>query len=170
MPIRRRGRQASEQEFVSVLVITPGSQRVDFHSRPEKLRAARQLAPHLPYETQRSRIFRLAQCLPLHSTRLTGMGVMLNLKVWSMSSGCFMAISFVICVVGGLIAPSLPIPHQMLEVLPGFVWISPAAFVLGLVETFAFGLYAGLLFVLLHNFFASYWNASRPTSSNAKAA
>ena len=61
---------------------------------------------------------------------------MLNIKVWTTSSGCFWAISFTLCVVGGVIAPVLPIAHQTLElVLPGFVWISPGAFVLGLIET-----------------------------------
>ena len=96
---------------------------------------------------------------------------MLNIKVWTMSLGIFLAISFTLCVLGGVIAPGLPIPHQTLElVLPRFVWISPGAFVLGLAETFLFGLYAGLLFVLLHNFFASRWDVSRPASSNAKAA
>ena len=96
---------------------------------------------------------------------------MLNIKVWTMSSACFLAISFTICVLGGLIAPGLPIAHRTLElVLPGFVWISPGAFVIGLVETFLFGLYAGLLFVLLHNFFTSRWDVSRPASSNVKAA
>lgn len=94
---------------------------------------------------------------------------MLNAKVWMMSWGCLMAISFVICVIGGVIAPDLPIPHRLLEVLPGFVWISPGAFVLGLAETFVFGVYVGLLFVLLHNFFAGRWSVSRPAST-AKAA
>ena len=97
---------------------------------------------------------------------------MLNIKVWTMSLGSFLAISFTLCVLGGLIAPDLPIAHEKLEVLlPGFVWISPGAFVLGLVESFLYGAYAGLLFVPLHNFFARWWHvSSRPVSSNAKAA
>ena len=95
---------------------------------------------------------------------------MLNIKAWTLSSACFMATTFVICVIGGLIAPGLPIAHRLLEVLPGFVWISPGAFVLGLAETFLFGLYAGLLFALLHNFFAGRSGASLAASPKAKAA
>lgn len=97
---------------------------------------------------------------------------MLNIKVWTMSGGSFLAISFILCVLGGVIAPGLPISHATLElVLPGFVWISPAAFVLGLVESFLFGVYAGLLFVPLHNFFARRWRASsKPGFSSGEAA
>ena len=37
---------------------------------------------------------------------------MLNIKVWTMSLGCWMAATFTICVLGGVIAPDLPIPHR----------------------------------------------------------
>lgn len=80
---------------------------------------------------------------------------MLNLKTWTLASGCWMAITFTICVIGGVLAPGLPIAHSTLELLlPGFTWISLGSFVLGLVETFLFGVYAAWLFVSLHNFFA----------------
>ena len=83
---------------------------------------------------------------------------MLNIKVWTVSLGSFLAVSFVICVLGGLLLPGLPIKHLMLEaILPGFVWISPGAFVLGLAESFLFGVYGGLVFTLLHNYFARRW-------------
>lgn len=90
---------------------------------------------------------------------------MLNIKVWAMSLGCWMAATFTICVLGGVIAPGLPIPHRTLELLlPGFTWISVGSFVLRLVETFLYGLYAGLLFVLLHNLFARRWDTTRAAS------
>ena len=96
---------------------------------------------------------------------------MLSLKVWTMSLACWMAISFAICVIGGVLAPGLPIPHRTLELLlPGFTWISPAAFVLGLLESFVYGAYVGLLFAALHNFFARRWDATRHPSPAAKAA
>lgn len=83
---------------------------------------------------------------------------MLNIRAWTMALGCFLAVSFIFCVVGGLIAPGLPIKHVTLEaVLPGFVWISPGAFLLGLVESFLFGAYAAIVFVPLHNAFARRW-------------
>ncbi len=86
---------------------------------------------------------------------------MLNVKAWSISLGSFLALSFVLCVAGGLILPGLPIQHSALQVLlPGFVWISASAFVLGLVESFLYGLYAGAVFAMLHNFFARRWGHS----------
>lgn len=96
---------------------------------------------------------------------------MLNIKIWTMALGSFLAVSFTLCVFGGLIMPGLPVKHVTLEaVLPGFVWISPSAFFLGLVESFLFGIYAGLVFVPLHNFFARRWQVSRPAPSRTKAA
>jgi len=35
--------------------------------------------------------------------------------------------------------------------LPGFRWLTFGSFVLGLVETFVIGGYAGFLFTLIHN-------------------
>ena len=79
---------------------------------------------------------------------------MLRIRIWIMTLGSFLAVSFTLCVVGGLVAPGLPIKHGTLEaVLPGFLWISPAAFFVGLVESFLFGAYAALVLVPLHNYF-----------------
>jgi hypothetical protein len=90
---------------------------------------------------------------------------MLNVKVWTIALGTFFAVSFVLCVVGGLILPGLPIRHVTLEaVLPGFKWISPTAFALGVIESFAFGAYAGSAFALLHNIFARSYGASSAVS------
>ena len=87
---------------------------------------------------------------------------MLNNKVWMLALGSFLAVSFTLCVLGGLIAPGLPIKHVTLEaILPGFVWISPGAFALGFVESFLYGVYAGLVFVPLHNVFARRWHVSQ---------
>lgn len=83
---------------------------------------------------------------------------MLNIKAWTMALACWMAISFTICVIGGVLLPGLPIPHRTLELLlPGFTWISLGSFVLGLAESVVYGAYVGLLFVALHNFFARRW-------------
>ena len=80
---------------------------------------------------------------------------MLNLRIWTLTSGCWMSITYTVCVLGGVIAPAVPIPHRTLELLlPGFTWISLGSFVLGLVETFLFGVYAAWLLVSLHNLFA----------------
>ncbi|MEX2284111.1 MAG: DUF5676 family membrane protein [Gemmatimonadota bacterium] len=80
---------------------------------------------------------------------------MYRIRIWAPALGFFLAISFTLCVLGGLLLPGLPILHEGLALfLPGFTWISPASFLLGLVESFAFGVYVAVLFVGLHNFFA----------------
>jgi hypothetical protein len=97
---------------------------------------------------------------------------MLNWKVWTLSVGCWMATTFTLCVLGGVIAPGLPIPHQTLELLlPAFKWISLEAFVLGFVESFLYGVYTGLLFVSIHNFWWRHWSTtSSDTSATVRAA
>ena len=96
---------------------------------------------------------------------------MLNMKLWTVTLGCWMAISFTFCVLGGVVAPGLPIPHRTLELLlPGFTWISLGAFALGLVETFLFGVYAGWLFVVIHNLFARRSEATKHVAPTTKAA
>lgn len=86
---------------------------------------------------------------------------MLNLKAWLWSLGLASAASFVLCVAWGLLTPEWLHMHEFLEgVLPGFEWISPRSFFLGLVESFLWGAYAALIFVPLHNFFAGRTAAS----------
>jgi len=56
-----------------------------------------------------------------------------------LASSLFFAISFVLCVLGYLLFPSLPVPHAALSlVLPGFVLLTWHSFLLGLVESFDF--------------------------------
>jgi len=86
---------------------------------------------------------------------------MLNIKAWLWTLGCWSAISFLVCVVWGLVTPEALHMHQVLEsVLPGFRWLSLGSVLLGFIESFLYGAYAGLLFVPLHNFFWRRWGAS----------
>ncbi|NOZ60188.1 MAG: hypothetical protein GXO74_00755 [Calditrichaeota bacterium] len=83
---------------------------------------------------------------------------MLNIKVTTWSLGIFTAFSFILCVIYGLITPQSIHMHQFLEnVLPAFKWLTFGGFVLGLVESFLWGVYAGLVFVPIHNFFFKRW-------------
>ena len=77
---------------------------------------------------------------------------MLHLRTVSLALGLTFAISFVICVLWGILLPEPLHMHQFLElVLPGFSWLSVASAVLGLVESFLFGAYFGAIFVLIYN-------------------
>ena len=78
---------------------------------------------------------------------------MLNIKIVSWSLGIFTAVSFVLCVIYGLIVPESLHNHQFLEaVLPAFKWLTFTGFCLGLLESFIYGVYAGLVFVPIYNF------------------
>lgn len=86
---------------------------------------------------------------------------MFNVKVWMWSLGAASALSFVLCVLYGLVTPESLHMHEFLEmVLPGFRWLSPGSFVLGLVESFLWGAYAGIVFVPIHNFFHRRWGTA----------
>ena len=76
----------------------------------------------------------------------------LSCKAVTLSLGLHCAVSFVLCVAWGLLAPPALHASQLLEmVLPGFRWLSPASFLLGLVESFLIGVYLGLVFTAIYN-------------------
>jgi hypothetical protein len=83
---------------------------------------------------------------------------MLKIKVWIWSLGTFFAVSFLLCVFWGLVTPGTHYMQPFLEiVLPAFKWLTPVGFCLGLMESFLWGAYIGLLFVPIHNFFQRRW-------------
>ena len=76
----------------------------------------------------------------------------LNWKVMSLSLALSAAISFILCVAWGALVPPSVHGTRFLEMtLPGFHWLTFGSVVLGLVETFVIGAYAGLLFTVVHN-------------------
>lgn len=87
---------------------------------------------------------------------------MLNMKIVSWSLGIFTAISFVLCVIYGLIVPQSLHMHEFLEmVLPAFEWLTVWGFVLGLIESFLYGAYSGIVFVPIYNFLFYRWGGRR---------
>lgn len=82
---------------------------------------------------------------------------MLNLKLVSWSLGLFSAFSFLICVLYGLVAPaSLHMSAALEMVLPGFRWLTFSGFLLGLLESFLYGVYAGLAYSTIYNLLRRY--------------
>ncbi len=74
---------------------------------------------------------------------------------FGMGLSLFLAISYILCVLGYLLFPSLPIEHSALAIfLPGFTLLSWQSFFLGLAENFAWGWYVALIFGPIYNFFA----------------
>ncbi|MCF6197843.1 MAG: DUF5676 family membrane protein [Hyphomicrobiaceae bacterium] len=70
-----------------------------------------------------------------------------------MALGVFLAITFTLCVAFDLLFPAYAMYPFWIKLLPGFSWISPSSYLLGLAESFAYGWYVALLFVPLYRFF-----------------
>ena len=89
---------------------------------------------HLPVQT--------AHLIPVFAL---GMGLSVSL-----------VITYILCVLGYLFFPSVPIEHSALATfLPGFTLLSWSSFFLGLVESFGWGWYVALVFGPPYNFFAA---------------
>lgn len=78
---------------------------------------------------------------------------LLNWKTVGVSLGLFLAISYVLCVIYGLVFPGQTMYQAWIRFLPGFKWITWGTFFLGLVESFLYGIYFSLVFVPFYNFF-----------------
>jgi 2TM family of unknown function (DUF5676) len=78
--------------------------------------------------------------------------LMLNTKVITWSLGLFGALTFVVCVLYGLIVPeTLHMTGFLEQVLPGFTWLTWLGFFIGTIESFLYGVYAGLAYCTIHN-------------------
>jgi hypothetical protein len=77
---------------------------------------------------------------------------MLNIKLIAWALGMSCAVSFVVCVLFGLITPQSLHMHVFLQqVLPGFRWLTWWRFLLGLIESFLYGVYAAIVYVPIYN-------------------
>ncbi len=80
-----------------------------------------------------------------------------SVYVLGMSLSLFLVLSYVLCILGYLAFPGLPINHAALSIiLPGFELGNWPTFFIGLVESFAYGWYIALVFGSLYNFFAAH--------------
>ena len=88
---------------------------------------------------------------------------MLNTKLVAWSLGIWTTITFLVCVIYGLVTPqSLRMSGFLEMMLPAFKWLTWWGFLLGLVEAFLYGVYAGLVFCPIYNFLHRRWGP-RPT-------
>jgi hypothetical protein len=76
----------------------------------------------------------------------------LDWKVLGSAAGCFLAINYVVCVVYDLLFGA-QMYRVWVSLLPGFHWISWGSFILGLIEVLVYGVFFGLVFAPLYNFF-----------------
>ncbi len=77
---------------------------------------------------------------------------------FGLSLGLFLAITYVLCIGFDLLFPGQAMYQTWLRLLPGFTWLNWPSFLLGLIESFAYGWYVALIFGPLFNFFTSWRN------------
>lgn len=93
---------------------------------------------------------RRARQEPLHILRRKDTMLHTRTVTWALS--LFTTVSYLLCVLYGLVTPRSIHMSQFLEiVLPGFRWLTPGGFLLGLAESFLWGAYVGLVFAPIYN-------------------
>lgn len=76
----------------------------------------------------------------------------LDWKVLGSATASFLAIGYVLCVSYDLLFDA-QMYRAWVALLPGFHWISWESFGVGLIEVVGYGLFFGLVFAPLYNFF-----------------
>lgn len=77
---------------------------------------------------------------------------MLDTKLVTWTLAIWSSLTFVICVVYGLVTPqSFHTPAFLDQILPGFRWLTAQGFAVGLLESFLYGVYGGLTFCAIYN-------------------
>lgn len=85
---------------------------------------------------------------------------MLNIRVVTWSLSTFLLFSYLVCIFYGLVVPEGLHMTMFLEAtLPGFKWLTPGGFLIGLVESFLWGAYLGLVFTPIYNFYQRKWGS-----------
>lgn len=84
---------------------------------------------------------------------------MLSVKTVIASLATFAALNYVLCVLFGLLLPDVHMEDFLEMTLPGFRWLTPVTFLIGLVETALYGGYVGALFTVIYNFFVRRFEA-----------
>lgn len=80
------------------------------------------------------------------------------------ATSLLLAITFTLCVVFDLLFPSYAMFETWHKLLPGFEWLSWKSFLLGLVESYAYGWYVALIWVPIYNVFARQHRQSQWTA------
>jgi hypothetical protein len=76
----------------------------------------------------------------------------LDWKVLGSATACALGVGYVLCVAYDLVFGA-EMYRAWMELLPGFRWISWGSFALGLLEVLVYGVFFGLVFAPLYNFF-----------------
>ena len=78
----------------------------------------------------------------------------LSLVAIGHATSLLLAVTFTLCVAFDLLFPDYAMFEVWRKLLPGFEWLSWKSFLLGLVESYAYGWYVALIWVPIYNVFA----------------
>ncbi len=78
----------------------------------------------------------------------------LDWRIVGFALACFLAITYVLCVGFDLVFPGQAMYTTWMKLLPGFKWLTWGSFFLGLIESFAYGIYVALIYCPLYNLFS----------------
>lgn len=82
---------------------------------------------------------------------------------WGWTLSLFLLLSYLICIVFGLLMPAQFHMHEAwAPLLPGFTWLTWSGFFAGVVGSFFYGWYIALLIVPLYHLFGSTTAQSEP--------
>jgi len=79
----------------------------------------------------------------------------ISLFAFGHSTSLFIMITFILCVLFDFAFPQHAMYETWLKLLPGFKWLSWQSFLLGVIESYAYGWFITLVWVPLYNFFGS---------------
>jgi hypothetical protein len=76
----------------------------------------------------------------------------MNLKIVTWALALSAASLYLLCIAYGLVSPPGGHMREFLTItLPGFEWLTPKGFAIGLVKSFLYGALLGLVYVPIHN-------------------
>ena len=71
------------------------------------------------------------------------------------TSSIFLVITYSLCIGFDLVFPGHAMYEAWQKLLPGFEWLTLQGFLIGLVESYAYGWYFAVIWVPLYNYFSS---------------
>jgi hypothetical protein len=78
----------------------------------------------------------------------------LSIKVTGLSLSAFLLLTFLLCVIFGLLMPShLHMHEAWAPLLPGFEWLTLSGFIFGAVGAYLYGWFIAIVFVPIWRFF-----------------
>jgi 2TM family of unknown function (DUF5676) len=83
---------------------------------------------------------------------MNGHSISLRPVQLGLSLGTFHLVAYLACLALAIIVPDRGLHQAWLQFLPGFAW-TPLGMFIGVVESFVYGLAAGLVFAPIANFF-----------------